>query len=79
MNEYNKEGKALLEMSNDGGYTYGNVIEASVGLRGQYSVRLKWLNLGMTRQCVLRVSFSEPCNWVISDSNIRFQELNTPV
>ena len=79
MNEYNKEGKALLEMSNDGGYTYSNVIEASVGLRGQYSVRLKWLNLGMTRQCVLRVSFSEPCNWVISDSNIRFQELNTPV
>ena len=79
MNEYNKEGKALLEMSNDGGYTYGNVIAASVGMRGQYNARLDWLALGMTRQCVLRVSYSEPTNWVISDSSIRFQELNTPV
>lgn len=79
INEYGKKGVALLEMSNDGGYTYGNVRSASVGERGQYSVRLRWLNLGMTRQCVLRVSFSEPCNWVISDSSIRFQELATPV
>ncbi len=79
MNQYGKEGQALLEMSNDGGYTYGNVIAASVGMRGQYSTRLRWLSLGMTRQCVLRVSYSEPTNWVISDSNIRFQELNTPV
>jgi hypothetical protein len=79
MNQYGKEGQALLEMSNDGGYTYSNVYSATVGLRGQYSTRLRWLNLGMTRQCVLRISYSEPTNWVISDSNIRFQELNTPI
>ena len=79
MNQYGKEGTALLEMSNDGGYTYGNVYASTVGFRGQYSTRLRWLNLGMTRQCVLRVSYSEPTDWVISDSSIRFQELNVPV
>lgn len=79
INTYDKDAKALLEMSDDGGYTYGNVMEGSVGMRGQYMTRLQWLGLGMTRQCVLRLSFSEPCDWVISDSNIRFQELNTPI
>ncbi len=77
--DYGKPAKALLQVSRDGGYTYGNVIEASCGRRGQYQTRLRWLNLGMNRECVLRISYSEPTDFVISDSSIRVQELNTSI
>ena len=76
---YGKLSQCLLQMSNDGGYTWGNVIEASLGERGQYSTRLSWLNLGRTRQCVLKVMFSEDSDFVISDANLRFNILNTPI
>ena len=79
MNEYGRPAKALLQISRDGGYTYGNVIEASCGRRGEYAVRLKWLNLGMNRQCVIRISYSEPTDFVISDSSIRVQPLLYPI
>lgn len=79
LEKYGKPAVALLSVSNDGGYTFNNVIEASAGQKGQYFTRLKWLNLGMQRQCVLRVSYSEPSDFVISDSTIRFAELATGV
>ena len=76
---YNKLSTCLLQVSNDGGYTFGNVIEAGLGERGEYSARLNWLNLGRTRQCVLKVMFSEDSDFVISDSTLRFDILNTPI
>lgn len=79
MNTYGPPAKVLLQCSDDGGYTFNNVIEAQAGRRGEYASRLRWLNLGMFRLCVLKISYSEPTDWVISDSNIRFQELNTPI
>ena len=72
-------GQAIIQVSNDGGYTYGNSVISSAGMRGQYSSRLKWLNLGMVRQCVLKVSYSEDSEFVISDASIRFQECSTGV
>lgn len=77
--EYGKLSECLLQVSNDGGYTWNNVITASLGEKGQYFARLNWLNLGMVRQCVLRVMFSEDSDFVISDATIRFNILNTPV
>lgn len=79
MNVYGPPAKAILQVSRDGGYTFGNVREASLGRRGQYSARLKWLNLGLVRQCVLRISYSEPTDFVISDSSIRFEETKSPI
>ena len=79
MPEYNKPGFMLLQISKDGGYTFGNVREASLGRRGQYEKRVRWLNLGMVRQCVLKLSYSEPTDFVVSDSSIRLQELDTSV
>ena len=79
MEYYDHDAKALLQISNDGGNTFGNVIESSLGRRGEYWARLRWLNLGMVRQCVLKVMFSEDSDFVISDSSIRYQELNTSV
>lgn len=77
--EYGTSAKALLQISRDGGYTYGNVIEGDCGRRGQYFVRLRWLNLGMNRQAVIRISYSEPTDFVISDSSIRIQPLMYPL
>ena len=77
--DYGTSAKALLQISRDGGYTYGNVIEGNCGRKGQYFVRLRWLNLGMNRQCVIKISYSEPTDFVISDSSIRIQPLNYPV
>ena len=76
---YGKLSKALLQVSQDGGMTFGNVIEGSLGERGQYSTRLSWLNLGRMRQAVLKVMFSEDSDFVISDASLRFDILNTPV
>lgn len=76
---YGKLSQCLLQISNDGGYTWSNVIEAALGERGQYSTRLSWLNLGRTRQCVIKVMFSENSDFVISDSNMRYQILDTPI
>ena len=76
---YDKLSTALLQVSHDGGYTWSNVIEAGLGERGQYFARLRWLNLGMTRQCVLKVQFSEDSDFVISDASLRFEILQTSV
>ena len=79
MQYYNYDAKALLQISTDGGYNFSPAIESSLGERGQYWARLRWLNLGMVRECVLKVMFSEDSDFVISDSTIRYQELQTSV
>lgn len=79
MNTYGKPAQAILQISKDGGYTFGNVLLSSLGRRGEYTQRLRWLNLGMNRQCVLRISYSEPTDFVISDSSIRFEELQMTI
>ena len=76
---YGQLSKCLLQVSNDGGYTFGNVIEAALGEKGQYFARLRWLNMGMLRQCVLKVMFSEDSDFVISDATLRFNILETSV
>lgn len=79
MDTYGRPAKALLRVSRDGGYTFGNIIEASCGRKGNHLIRLKWLSLGMARQCVIQVSYSEPTDFVISDASIRVQPLMYPI
>jgi hypothetical protein len=61
----------LLEVSKDGGMTFGNVRSASFGLTGEYSHRVRWHALGMTRLAVVRITFSEPMDFVLPDYDIR--------
>jgi hypothetical protein len=51
---------ALLSWSNDGGHTWSNEHEASMGEIGEYSARVKWRRLGVGRDRVFRVATSEP-------------------
>jgi hypothetical protein len=50
----------LLSWSDDGGHTWSNEHEASMGAVGQYHSRLKWWRLGVARDRVFRVATSEP-------------------
>lgn len=69
--------KCLIQKSDDGGMTFGNTIESNYGVKGDYSHRMKWLNLGKTRKCVLKVTFSEDAPFAITDGNIEYTELDT--
>lgn len=57
---YDVAPKMLLEVSKDGGETWGNVRSCSLGKAGQYSYRCRFHNLGLNRLCVLRVTYSHP-------------------
>lgn len=51
---------AVLSYSDDGGHTWSNERQASLGLMGKYKNRARWTRLGMGRDRVFRVATSEP-------------------
>lgn len=52
--------QAVLEISMDGGLTYGNQIPAGIGRAGEYRRRVYWNRLGLQTDAVARVTFSDP-------------------
>ncbi|QHJ76877.1 MAG: hypothetical protein [Bacteriophage sp.] len=54
------EPKMLLEISRDGGHTYGSIKERSIGLQGNYRKVVRWLSQGMGREIVLKFTVSDP-------------------
>jgi hypothetical protein len=57
--------RITLEISNDGGITFGNPIFASIGKSGAYLARARWQRLGSSRDRVFRVSCSDPIKFNI--------------
>lgn len=57
---YKEMPKMLLQVSKDGGESFGNIRSASMGKTGQYSYRVRFHNLGLNRLCVLRLTYSHP-------------------
>ena len=49
-----------LEISRDGGHSWGSPIHASIGALGQYRTRAQWARLGMARDFVFRLTISDP-------------------
>lgn len=58
--DYTLQPMLLLEVSRDGGNTWGHVRSCRMGKTGQYSHRVRFLNLGYNRLCVLKVTYSHP-------------------
>lgn len=58
--DYSLQPDLLLEVSRDGGNTFGHVRHASLGRTGQYSHRVRFPSLGYNRLCVLKVTYSHP-------------------
>lgn len=52
----------LLEISYDGGMTWGRQRAASVGREGQYNLRVRWQSNGSGRDVAFRVTMSDPIN-----------------
>lgn len=58
--DYDNDKEILLQMSKDGGNTFGNTRSCSLGKAGQYSRRVIFNNLGLNRLCVIRLTYSGP-------------------
>lgn len=52
------EAKVTLEMSRDGGFTYGLPKDRGVGAVGEYETRLVWRSLGQFRKATMKLSIS---------------------
>lgn len=52
--------QAMLQISRDGGHTWGNERWCSLGAIGQYTARTFWTRLGQGRQMVARIVVTDP-------------------
>jgi hypothetical protein len=51
----------MMDYSDDGGRTFNNrQLWRSMGRIGEYTTRLRWMQLGQSRQRIYRVSVSDP-------------------
>ena len=60
----------MLEISNDGGYTYGNKHQIKIGKLGEYKTRAKKNRLGYARERVWRTTYSEPTAFTMLDVHV---------
>jgi Neuraminidase (sialidase) len=57
-----------LSWSDDGGHTWSNNYQVSIGQVGQYRTRLMWRRVGRTRNRVFRLTISSPVKKVLINS-----------
>jgi len=62
--------QAMLQVSNDGGQTWGNEMWRSVGEIGKYRTRAMWKRLGAARHRNVRLTVTDPVKWVVIDANL---------
>jgi hypothetical protein len=58
--------KIMLEISNDGGASFGHEIWMSAGRVGKRLTRVRKNKLGWSRDRVYRISMSDPVKWIIT-------------
>lgn len=69
--DYDLKPEIYLSVSHDGGMTFGNMHGESLGSTGDYSHRVRWFNVGYTRLCVLKITYSHPTDLVLTSCSIR--------
>ena len=74
--DYDLEPEMLLEVSDDGGMTFGNVLSESMGATGDYSHRVRFHALGYNRLCVLRLTYSHPTSLELTACSQRVTPTN---
>lgn len=67
----------MLEVSRDGGSTYGNTKTKSVGKQGNYRRVVRWNALGTGREIVLKFTFSEPIPYSIYQARLDYAKCGT--
>lgn len=63
--------RITLEVSNDGGKTWGRMPTRSIGAQGKYLTRVRWDRLGQARNRVYRAFLSDPVPLTISATELR--------
>jgi len=66
--------QAMLRWSNDGGSTWSNEHWSKIGQQGKYKNRAIWRRLGMARDRIFEVSFTDPVKCVIVSANLKGSE-----
>jgi hypothetical protein len=74
--DYRLQPDILLEVSKDGGNTFGNVRSCKMGRTGDYNHRVRFHNLGYNRLCVLRVTYSHPTSLELTTCSQRISSTN---
>ena len=57
--------RVMLQVSRDGGYTYGDEMWCKVGALGQYLRRAEWRRLGVARSFVFKFRITDPIKVVL--------------
>lgn len=65
-------GNVTLEISNDGGATFGPPLLRSLGAIGRWMQRVRWLGLGTAFNRVFRIRCSDPVPFAIHDATVDF-------
>lgn len=63
----------ILQVSNDGGYSWGPGLPKTVGKAGERQARCAWYKLGSARDRVFRVTVTAPVKWVIIGASMRVE------
>lgn len=65
--------RILLEVSRDGGNTYGNIIEKELGSQGNYRKVVRWNGLGSSRAFTFRITTSENCSCALYSGRFTYE------
>jgi hypothetical protein len=57
--------QAMLDWSDDGGHTWSNKVNKSMGKVGQYRKRVRWTRLGRAYDRIYRVTITDPVKRII--------------
>lgn len=71
LNGLSSEPMAQLEVSYDGGNTFGSLIPAKLQQTGHYAGVLKWIGLGASRSFVFRVTITEDMQFMAGQARTR--------
>lgn len=62
--------QAMLQISKDGGHTWGNELWKTIGAMGRYATRVIWRRLGRARDWTFKVRITDPVKVVIMGAYI---------
>lgn len=62
--------QVMLQISRDGGFTWGNELWRSIGKVGKYTARAIWNRLGSARDWVFKIRITDPVKVVITNAVI---------
>jgi len=67
--------QVMMQISKDGGHTYGNDIWVSAGKIGEYKYRVIWRRLGVGRDWVFKFRVTDPIKIVITNAYMDYSVL----